>query len=74
MLRKLLSMGAFVVVAAAFAATPASAKNPPGPPNNSPADGGARARDGQAAMGERGRGRDHAARSSSRTWVLDLTS
>ena len=37
MLRKLLSMGALVVVAAAFAATPASAKNHPGSPNNSPA-------------------------------------
>jgi hypothetical protein len=36
MLRKLLSMGALVVVAAAFGASPALAKNHPGQPNNTP--------------------------------------
>jgi hypothetical protein len=34
MLRKLLSLGALVVVAAAFFAGPASAAKQPGPPNN----------------------------------------
>jgi hypothetical protein len=33
MLRKLLSMGALVVVALALGASPALAKNHPGPPN-----------------------------------------
>jgi hypothetical protein len=36
MLRKLLSLGALVVVALALGASPALAKNHPGPPNNTP--------------------------------------
>jgi Spy/CpxP family protein refolding chaperone len=39
MLRKLLSLGALVVVAASFAAAPASAKKDPAPPKNVPAYG-----------------------------------
>jgi hypothetical protein len=36
MLRKLLSIGALVVVAAAFGAGPASAAHHPGPPSGNP--------------------------------------
>jgi hypothetical protein len=36
MLRKLLSLGALVVVALALGASPALAKNHPGPPKDSP--------------------------------------